>query len=234
MLNVVCFFWGDKYPEYYVYRLQAMLTRHLAWAHCFWCFTDRVHGLEGIPTQRLGREFAPDALHRHNYSKLRALARGFGGFKADSRLLVLDIDLVIVRDIVPLVDTDVSFKIWRSPCMSRHFVFNTSIMLMDAGCMDHIYRAFKDQPESEKALAREAGWSGTDQAIVSRHLGEDYPHYWDAKDGIYSYRDHFLGAGSTANRGETWQALPVNARIISFHGPHTPDMNIPWVKEQWR
>jgi len=57
MINVICVKWGDKYGPEWVYRLRAMVDRHLSLEHRFICMTDQpiedidcIPCVDGLPT----------------------------------------------------------------------------------------------------------------------------------------------------------------------------------------
>lgn len=228
MIHVVTFRWGHKYTAKHVNVLRAMVKRRLKLPHRFVCITDNPKGLspriDVIPLwsdlQEMGGCYRRLKLFSPKMKKL-----------IGERIMHIDLDTVIVGDITPLADRDDDFIIWRAKSLfaRRGFVYNPSLMLMRAGSRAHVWRKF--DPRTSPAAARRAGWSGTDQAIISHALWPK-AKIWNRAHGVYSFRDDFVRKGRVK--------LPAEARIVGFYGsrynPAYPNIQrrYGWVRRHWR
>lgn len=226
MLSVVCFLWrGDRHAEHYTYtadyvnRLRSMLARHLKAPHELVCCTDIPEGVDGrvriapLPSDALGLgslnpklyAFHPDA--------------PFG-----SRMLMMDLDTVIVRDIGPLLETGAEIKAWsvRPGTPGR---FNTSMVLMDSGAFPDVWERF--DPKTSLDAAEAAGMDRWEQGWVSYVMDGRGETWARSGEGIESFQPR-----------HDWR-LPDSARIVFFPGRRSPAMpelqaRHPWIEEHWR
>lgn len=234
--TVVCFLWNDGHREYlpaHVNTLRRMVARHLPEPHRFVCITDETDGfdpeVEVMPTpptsKALGQLKTPERPHFPScYRRLWMFspeAKILG-----KRVLLLDIDLVVMNDLRPVFKPKGDFIGWRPfRDWGAQKRFGGGIYLITPGSRPDVWNEFTG-PDSI-ARARDAGFRGSDQAWISYKLGEREP-YWDRDSGIYSIRDM---------KG-TEHAPPADARIVQMNGPMKPWMpqaqTLPWIKENWR
>jgi len=101
-LHVVCLLVGNRYPDYYVTRLQSMLERHCKVPFRLSCITDTMRDfpakIESISIE--GKELLRPNM-RPTTNKLHLLNPDFLPFH---EFLYLDVTLVIHRDMRPLLD----------------------------------------------------------------------------------------------------------------------------------
>lgn len=237
MITVVCFLWHDpngKNNDLYIYgvehvaKLKRMVDRHLTVPHEFVCITDRPQAEmpEGVRAEPInmathvpGSRFVKLQLYRPDAEQTLG-----------KRLLCLDLDTVIVRNIDALVDRPEDLVLWRNPNFGgrRRARYNTSIVLLRAGARPEFWRCF-DKDRHPQILSAAVG--GTDQAWVS-HLASSEEAHWTDKDGIY-------GAGRLLDIVPGVQTtLPDNARIVFFPGRREPSMQAtqqlhPWIAEHY-
>lgn len=219
MITVVCWRWRSPVgyrstfgPET-VYALKEMVRRHLHVPHRFVCVTDRPEELRGVETIQLWEDCAaiPSPFGRHNpscYRRLKLFAPDAGKVFGD-RVVSMDLDTVIVRDITPLFDTDVDFKIWGCSDYPKQW-FNGSLFMLKTGSHPEVWTSFDEETSPE--IAKRAGCFGSDQAWMRYVLGSKMP-VWNEADGVFSFRKHLAPHGDY---------LPENARIIFFHGKIDP------------
>ena len=138
-------------------------------------------------------------------------------------LLLLDIDMVILKDITPLFDFAEDFIGWlprRSWGKERRIA--GGIYLLKPGTRPGVWEDFKGAPSI--AEAHRAGYRGSDQAWISYKLAQD-AMIFPRDSGIYSIRDL---------KGLV-PKLPADARLVQFNGPVKPwQSDLPWVKENWK
>lgn len=234
MLTVVCWQWGPKYGAAHVLRLRSMVGRNLQVPHQFVCITDRAQRpyYDGPADVRFAPMPDVPAGARAESRRLWILSRQAS--ELGSRILNLDVDLVIVDDIGPLVDRPEPFVIWQSESVGPHgYALNPSVMLLNAGHLDGIWQSFKRDPAGALAKAKADGFTGSEQAVIGSHFREALPPVWTAADGIVSYR------GLVARHDAVDRPLPAGARLVSFHGPRDPgdpalQERAPWIKQHWR
>jgi hypothetical protein len=230
---VVCWRWftpnyRSKFTAETVNVLRRMVARHFKTSHRFVCVTDETDGLDpGVEVVTGWHDFAsvPNPHGNGNPSCYRRL-RMFSPDAKDAfgpRFVSLDLDCVIVNDVTPLWMRPEAFVIWGDT--NPRTLYNGSMILMTAGARPQVWDRF--DPKTSPAEARAAGNFGSDQAWISYVL----PHEakWTKADGVYSFRNEVQRANGR---------LPVNARIVMFHGIFDPwgpgPQAIPWVKKNWR
>jgi hypothetical protein len=234
MLTIVCWRWMSPVgyrstfgPET-VYALRDMVKKHLHVPHRFLCVTDRPEELKGVETIRLWDDCAaiPSPFGRHNpscYRRLKLFAPDAGEVFGE-RVVSMDLDTVIVRDITPLFDTDVDFKIWGCSDFPTQW-FNGSLFMLKTGSHPTVWTTF--DPDSSPEISKRAGCFGSDQGWMRYVLGNKMP-VWDERDGIYSFRKHLAPFGDR---------LPENARAVFFHGKvdpwHYSAQRFAWIREHY-
>lgn len=235
MLSVITWKWTPP-PGYRstfgpetVNVLARMVRRHYARPHRFLCVTDDARGLDaaievvpdrhdfaGVPNPHGGRN--PSC-----YRRLRLFApdaaETFG-----ERFVSLDLDCVITGDLGPLWDRPEDVVFWGDTNPTT--AYNGSMMLLRAGARPQVWTRFN--PRTSPIASKRAGCFGSDQGWISYCLGPREPK-WTTADGVYSFRTHVAPA----------RRLPMNARVVMFHGQHDPwDRTVqqqhPWVKEHWQ
>lgn len=212
-----------------VNTLFSMIARNYSAPHRFFCVTDDAEGIDpGVIVVPDWKDFAhlPSPSGGRNpscYRRLRAfapdIAQTFG-----PRFVTMDLDTVITGDLRPIVDRPEDFVIWGDTNPKTYY--NGSLMLMTAGARAKVWTDF--DPSASPRAAYQAGHHGSDQGWISHCLG---PHEqkWSTADGVYSYRNHLYDLN----------ALPENARVVSFHGQFDPwkptvQQKHPWIAEHYR
>jgi hypothetical protein len=211
-----------------------MLARRLALEHRVVCVTDDAAGIdsdvETIPLP--GRHSDSPRCRRRMRAFDATWARGIG-----ERILALDLDVVITDDLTPVVDRPDPLVCWR---VGYAGVFSGSVILMNAGVLDPLWRAFDKDPAGYARRASPRG-VGSDQAMLNFYLGQSTtklrPGVWTEADGFVT----FFGAGyerlERRGVGPGNPKLPPGARIVVLgsddlyvleQGEHYP-----WISE-WR
>lgn len=232
MKTICCWLWGgnrDFRPEH-VNTLARMVRRHLPEPHRFVCITDHEDGFDaGVEVMRtpaaaaaLGALKTPEKAHFPScYRRLWMFsdeARCLG-----DRVLLIDIDLIVVADLRPIFDMPQDFVGWRPfRDWGAQMRFGGGIYLLTPGTRTQVWDDFRGAPSILQARA--AGYRGSDQAWISYKLGLSEA-YWDRSSGIYSIRDM---------KG-TEHKLPEDARLVQFNGPCKPwASKLAWAREHWR
>lgn len=224
-IAVVTFLWGSRYQSFWVDRLYKGLKRNSRVPFTFYCFIDRPQKfVEGVVKKTLWREFAE--LGRC-YRRMRMYKGDVRDEVPHARIVMLDIDTIVVGDVTHLLTRDESFVIWKAPSiMSGHgYTLNPSYVSMKPGAVTYVYRQFAADPKAAIEAARKEKWTGSDQSVLS-HLLRNHEIVGKA-DGIYSFRDDKV------------VPLPKNAALVTFLGNgHDPTQNhiqnfAPWIREHW-
>lgn len=234
--SVICWKWKPQsgyrstYGPETVNALFRMVSRHYRHPHRQICVTDDPRGIDpAIEIVPMWMEYAhiPSPHGRKNpscYRRLRAFAPDAADFFG-ARFVSLDLDTVIVDDLTPVWDRPEDFVIWgdTNPQPGSHY--NGSMFLSTAGTRTQAWTAF--DPATSPRLSLQAGCWGSDQGWLSYVLGGGEAR-WTTTDGVYSYRNH-IKAGS--------RRLPVNARVVSFHGNVDPwsleAQRLDWVRAHY-
>lgn len=234
MKSIVCWIWNDRggrsYTPQHVNVLQSMFARHLKEPHRFICVTDEVNGfnkhVEVLKTPHeavaVGQLRSPEGQRFPScYRRLWMFsdaARCLG-----ERVMLLDVDLVVLQNALPIFDPQNDFVGWRPfRDWGAQMRYGGGIYLLTPGTRTKVWDTFKGAPSI--AAARAKGFRGSDQAWLSYALGPNEAH-WPKSCGIYSIRDF----------PHNPYLPPKDARLVQFNGPVKPWASpLTWVKANWR
>ncbi len=203
-LTVVCTNHGTHYSTDYTHKLYAMVSRHLKIPHHFICLTDEPSRYKNAPFEV-----------RKEQSGLSGWWVKTGMFNPKNRLkgriLYLDLDIIILKDLSPLIEPHLKTKDFWIIEDWLEATFNSSVMLFSAERCHHLYEAFS---------WRDQGIYQTDQHFL--HAKLDHYQLFD-RTKIVSYKHDHCDA-----------APPDDARIVVFHGyPKPHHFETGWVSEKW-
>ena len=225
--SIVCFLWNEEgsrryWPEH-VNRLANLLYKYMSIPYRFICVTDETEGFNDkvelfqLPKEAqwikevktLEKPTMPSSYRRLWLFSKEAKCLG-------DRILLLDIDVMIVNDLAPLFSMSNDFVGWRPKSEQRakirpingSYRIGGGTWLLRTGTHTHIWENFSEEGQKK---AREVGWRGSDQAWLSYNLAKDCAVFPDEM-GIYHSQD---GA-------KMWEELPEDARIIHFNGKIKP------------
>lgn len=209
--------------------LRRMIRRHYPAKHRFCCVTEETKGLdpevEVIPPWNDYADLPSPSGGKNPscYRRLRMFAPDIEAVFG-KRFVSLDLDMVITGDLTPVFDRPEDIVLVGDTNPRTHF--NGSMILMTAGARPHVWTRF-DPAQSPKA-ARAAGHFGSDQGHISHVLGPNEAK-WTKADGVYSFRNHIQPKGG---------ALPVDARVVIWHGEFDPwssfGMRLEWVRQHYQ
>lgn len=237
MISIVVYLWRGEDPRRvflpeHVNSLRAAVQRTLSIAHRFICVSDESAGLAGnvewirtpAAAARLGEIRTIEgqrfpSCYRRLWTFSSEAAAAIGG-----RIMVLDIDLVPLRDFAHLFRRQEPFVGWRPLAKwGTHDRIGGGMYLMDAGAHPEVFDRFTDDPRARQQEARRAGYRGSDQAWISYCLGSKVP-VWSDQEGIYSIRDMKDGS----------EPLPADACLVQFNGSVKPwQSKLAWVRSNW-
>lgn len=222
-LTVACVFVEGPYPytAEYVYRLLAMVTRHLSRPFSFVCLTDRPEELPGIETIRIDPTLgSPESVGY--WTKLRLFDRSVG---LKGRVLFLDLDVLVVADLAPIVDMPTSFALIDDAASlaargrvgtDRHGRtvirrFNSSVMVFDAGSQDALFD----------------GWT----AARSQALSTDQDYIGEAAPDATAMPEAWFPRISRVQ--PPW---PAETKVVLVKKPknHEAAERWPWFDQMWR
>lgn len=228
MITVLLWKWKQSnyrsaFNYQHVNTMVKMIGRNLDLPHRVLCITDDP---VGIMCETYPLWDAPDIIpikegKPNCYRRLKVF--GDFGRELGDRLLSIDLDTVITKNMTDLVDRKEDFVIWGDTAKGTHY--NGGFWLMTPGTRKQVWDTFvPDAPRITSSLKI----VGSDQAWISHVLGPGEAT-WSTQDGVYSYRNHL-------NRG--FAPLPSNAKVVFFHGQVDPwsarARNIRWVRENYR
>lgn len=236
MLEICTFKWRpapgyrSKFTCEHVNTLAKMVARNYRKPHRFSCITDDPKGIDkSIRVIPLWPDHAtlPSAYGARNPSCYRRL-KVFSKEAKDligARFVVMDLDMVITENLAPLWDRPEDFVIIKSATPPPKYLYNGSMLLMTAGARPQVWDDFHPIKSPKETVAKRM--FGSDQAWISLRLGPGEAT-WDTSDGVYSYRIHLTPFGGK---------LPVNARVVSFHGSDDPwgpvAQRLKWVRQHY-
>lgn len=218
MITIVTMLWRPPaaHPPYgpqHVNALLSGLNMHLCVPFRMVCATEDPAGLDPrIDVVPMTRELVAQSNRR--YLKLLLFRRDAAHIFCSERLLYLDLDVVPVDDIAPLLARQEDFVIWRDPtarrpgCEHSHR-YNSSVILMNAGCRPAVYETFEGATTPD--LVRHGPLVGSDQAWIGLTLGPD--------EATFGPEDGILGLRQDIAPGERW---PDGSRIIVAHSRPKP------------
>lgn len=233
-LAVVCYQWNNGFRKYlpdYVNRLAKRYRQHLPLPHRFVCITDETQGfsadVELLPLPEGAREVAklrsPEG-DRFPASYRRLWTLSDEARSIADRILVSDIDALIVGPCAPLIDVDADFVGWRPRFAwgTAHRVGGGS-WLVRTGRFGKLWRRLLENPQREIRAARAAGFRGSDQALLSFWMRGCI--VWPKDCGIYQSQDL---------KKSRFERKPDDARIVHFNGKYKPwdsrMQRIPWIR----
>lgn len=213
MLYIGTFHWGTRYPQHYVDRLQAGVSRHMRAEHEFRVFTPPP--LDEYLTKEKGC-----------FARLRAFDPEWQtsqGIHPGDRIVCIDLDTIVTGELDSLFDGQEPFKILLGANASNPCRVNGSIWYVDAGYRPDVWSDF-----SLEAAAKIPQFSfPDDQGWMDFKMPDAAGWQVGATSGIYAFQKPGWPKGD---------ALPKNARIVAFPGWRDPSKftHLDWVKEHWR
>lgn len=227
-LNILCVYWrGTARPGWtdrtlavqYVNRLYQGIRRNLDTPFRFICLTNEpmpfVDGVEKRPLRPLSWVGCLPKLNVHDPSL------GLAG-----RVLVFDLDTVIVGDLADIAGYDGPFitRAWFKGIQRGVWLSGGDLLGFEAGETSWLW----DKASSNPGMVER--FTGGRERFVYREWVDDL-RYWQRElpGQVISYKRHVQNNKGTSER------IPSGARVISCHGRPRPHQmtDIQWVKEHW-
>ena len=224
MVNVVCIYWGTKYPTIYVQNLYNMVKRNLTVPFTFTCFTDHVK------LQKLVQgDIRVRSMPYHNFKGWWNKMTLFSP-KANlqGEILYLDLDLVILENIDCLLSFEKNKCCFINDFNKSKYYFNSSVMRFNNNIMtEHVWDPYvKHRNTYDKMLG--------DQNVITQLIKRTkhyaiYPDEW-----TFSYKWYDRKKPRYKKKDHTYELRP-NTKIAVFHGkPNPHESTQEWVKNNWK
>lgn len=239
MISVVTWKWNPAdgpgvFSAVHVNALRASLERNLRLPHEVWCITDDPDGIDArVRTMPL-----PDGLNHtpRCRRRMRIFDRDFA-LRLGSRILAMDLDLVITGDITGLVARHEALVCVR---ISYANVMSGSFILMTPGVLHGLWLRYQADPDGYPVQAQAKG-VGSDQAMLNHFLRTDPAR--PARVGVWAERDGFVpffGQGyerlEHLGIGPGHPDLPPGAKVVIMGSADLDALNDPrylWAAEHW-
>jgi hypothetical protein len=222
MLNIVTWYYGDKYSPDYVSKLAAGVKRNLKQPYRFVVVSENARivgdGMESWPIVDEDLLKVPGCLARlrmfdPTWQAAHGIAKG-------ERIVDLDIDMVITGALDPLFDRPDPFVILQHINTTNPNPYNGSVFMLRAGERPDVWSDFSIEASTKiryHAFPDDQGWFW--------HKIPD-AGAWTVGDGIYGFKKVGWPTGD---------ALPENARIVAFPGWRDPIKlgHLDWVAKHW-
>jgi hypothetical protein len=227
-LDVITWMWGDKYGMRDVVRLFKAVKSNLNLDHRFHVFSDpeyqHLETAYGIKAHKIED---PNLMDRSCYCRLRMFdPRWQQRHGMHGTIVSLDLDVVITGALDPLFTTANTFMILQGANAVNPNPFNASVMLLQSGYHTDVWDSFSVKKASTvpyHEFPDDQGWIW--------HKLPNAAGWPVGKSGIYAFQKP--GWPGWPKGGH--DALPVNARLVSFIGRRKPEQYtaLPWVRKFW-
>lgn len=225
MLTICTWFWGDKYPQDDVGKLERAVRRHLKQPFRFLVMSDRhVEGQESRLIEEADRHLLaiPGCFARMRMFDLAW--QEAAGFREGDRIANVDLDSVIVDGLDPVFDREEPFCILQGINGTNPCPYNGSVWMLRAGYRPDVWsdfslEAYKKNNVPFHAIPDDQGWFNYKIPKAGA---------WGPAEGVYGFQKR--GWPGTGDR------LPPNARIVSFPGWRSPSkfLHVKWIRENWK
>lgn len=227
MISIVTFKWkspGSSFTSNHVNILYAMIKRNLKTPFKFFCVTD---DKEGIHKDIIAIDLWPEPEMPYIKTNRPQCYKRLKLFSPEAkeifgnRVVCIDLDTVIVKDITDIIQTPGEFVGYNK----RYVPYQGAFFIHETGTRSYVWADF-DPIESPK-LAKK--YEGSDQAWLSYKLPKG-EKVLTKKDGLYCY---------DADKVNKPRDLPHDCRMVIFRGglkPHYPKVynKHSWIKEHYR
>ncbi len=244
MLNIICWKWNAGrhskkkiiYSARHVNVLYKSCLKFVDIPFKFTCITDNTKGLyKDIETVPVWNDYEK---YGWCYRRLKTFSKEMIPILGE-RILSIDLDCLIMKNITSLIDNDEDFMIWKSN--TPRSPFSGSMWMMNIGVYQDIWDDFKEKDliktkhahyKYQNRHALNAGFNvGSDQSWLNYKLSNKNFKYWTADDGIHLFRNLFNKKSSSSNKFN-------ESKIIFFSGASDPSQKnlqskFPWIKKYW-
>jgi len=203
MITIACVYWADPtkgtpaFPEWWVLKLQEMVSTHITVPHKFVCLSNVDLPCEVIPL-------------KHNWKGWWSKIELFRPGVFEGRVLYLDLDTIILDNIDEMCEREESFiglRAFNPARSNRPGYFASGILSWESGYYDFIYNDFNYDEDP-------LHFNGDQDYMVYAMFDNkrDFFYWQELVDGIYSYKFHIQNRMSNG----------MNPMVVCFHGKPRP------------
>jgi hypothetical protein len=222
MLNIVTYFWGNKYDRSYVTKLKSGLARHVKEPYRFIVMTDKMTEPEDrpipaadLPLTKIQGCLARLRLFDPEWQFLREIG-------SNDRIVSMDLDCIITGELDALFLKPEPFLILKGANSVNPCPFNGSIWMLRAGYRPDVWTDFSLDTAPKNYL----GWPD-DQDWFAQKMPDAAG--WEAgpRSGVYAFGKPGWPKGTD---------LPKDTRLVAFPGSRDPSMftSLGWVQQHWQ
>jgi hypothetical protein len=134
------------------------------------------------------------------------------------RFASIDLDVVVLGDLAPVLETHAPFRIWDS---ANYEPYNSSLFVLEPGFGQAVWTGFSPE-KLAAARARARYWTG-DQSWIAHVLGQRQETFGE-NTGVIRYRPALHGRE------------PRGAKAVFFCGPYDPAIEgeqNSWIRQHW-
>lgn len=226
--SLVCFLWNNGFRDYTPCKVNMLYraAQYFCPQYRFVCVSEISkgfdNGIDVIPMPKAAQSLG--SIPSPHGKQFPSSYRRMWCFSDDAkvlgeRILMLDIDALILKDLSELFAVDDDFVGWRPMSIwGREERVGGGTWALKTGTLTWLWDKFRENPAKLIEETQRLGWNGSDQAILSRFLATKYS-LWPQRSGIYGHADGTM----------FWDIPPKDAKIVHFNG-----MDKHWqVKKPW-
>jgi len=222
VISIVTFKWKSLhsrgFTSLHVNILYAMIKRNVKCPFKFFCVTD---DKEGINPEITSLDLWPEPVMPETKTKRPQCYKRLELFYPEMkevfgpRVVCMDLDTVIVKDITGIISTPGEFVGYNK----RYIPYQGAFFIHDIGSRPYVWTDF--DPLTSPKLAKK--YEGSDQAWLSYKLppGEKVLR---KEDGLYCY---------DADKVNKAKPLPPNCKMVIFRGGYKPHYDKVFRKHKW-
>ena len=226
--NVICLYWGTKYPKKYVNILYNMVKRNLSLPFNFYCLTD---SLELNVDSNIKKIAIPKPQLQHWWNKMHIYNPELG---IKGNTLFLDLDVVVVNKL----DEFFTFGKDEDFCVVHDFgqpttTINSSVLRYNTEYHSHIWKTYIEKKDTFDKLH---GYQNVITDLMFKHKQTKYfPDEW-----TYSFKWPERGQPKKYEKYKPeLHPLKKDSKICVFHGHPNPDYAMQyqsgeWIKNYWK
>ncbi len=226
--NIICIKWGTLFGPEYVNRLYSGVRRNLARDVRFFCMTEHADGIHPdveiltLPQEPFHDEMNAALAVANRQGAMRKISLFRQGLipDLDGSLLGFDLDVVITGDLEPLLTIDPGKVAMRADWVEARRGRTTghgSVFRFDPSRHGYLYNDLAQNPTREVEKAR-----GSEQRYTSTKAQERDDFTYLPADMVVSFKHDCLGLPPVNYLRDP--ILPLNARVVCFHGrPKMPE-----------
>jgi len=228
MNNVICVYWGTKYPIKYVNVLYNMVKRNLTLPFNFYCLIDDIGRNLNSEIKKIA---IPNPQLQHWWNKMHLYN---SELKINGNILYIDLDTVIINNINDFF----TYGDEQNFCVIKDFgqpqtTINSSILRYNLKYHSHIWQTYIDRKQQYDQ-------THGDQNVITSMMFKHKQTVFFPDEWTYSFKWPERGK---PEKFETYKPekyfIRKDKKICVFHGHPNPDYIVEnhsdsWVKDYWK